>query len=147
MAKKKVESFDLNKRRPLVETANSKLSQRTQCRLLGLHRSGLYYEPRSPGKEDLILMHAIDIEYLKHPFYGRRRMTIEMRKLGFLVGQKRVRTAMRLMGLEAIYPKPNLSTNNQIHKKYPYLVKGMKIKHPNQVWAADITYIPLSNGF
>ena len=78
MVKKKVECFDLNKRRPLVESKNTKLSQRMQCSLLGLHRSGLYYEPRSPNEEDLMLMRAIDKEYLKHPFYGRRRMTIEM---------------------------------------------------------------------
>ena len=96
MVKKKVEIFELNKRRLLIEPKNPKLSQRAQCELLGLHRSGLYYEPRSPSKEDLMLMSAIDKEYLKHPYYGRRRMTIGMQKLGFLVGQKRVRNLSKI---------------------------------------------------
>ena len=139
MAKKKVEIFDINERRLLIDPGKVNFSQRTQCRLLGLHRSGLYYEPRSPSEEDLLLMQAIDEEYLKHPYYGKRRMAIEMKKLGFFVGQKKVRTAMRLMGLEAIYPKPNLSTSNKEHKKYPYLLKKEDICRPNQVWAADIT--------
>lgn len=139
--------FDVNERRLIIEPKNSNFSQRTQCRLLGLHRSGIYYEPRSPNKEDLLLMQAIDKEYIKHPCYGKRRMTIEMKKLGFFVGTKKVRTAMQLMGLEAIYPKPNLSANSREHKKYPYLVNKKDVCRPNQVWAADITYIPLLSGF
>ena len=107
----------------------------------------LYYESRKPGKEDLLLMHAIDEQYVKTPYYGRRRMTVEMQKLGFFVGPKKVRTAMRMMGLEAIYPKPNLSVSNKSHKKYPYLLKDEKICRPNQVWAADITYVPVQSGF
>jgi putative transposase len=92
-------------------------------------------------------MRAIDEQYLQTPFYGRRRMTIAMRKKGFSVGQKRIRNAMQLMGLEAIYPKPNLSVANKEHKKFPYLLREIKIAHPNQAWAGDITYIPLTGGF
>ncbi len=92
-------------------------------------------------------MRAIDEEYLQHPYYGRRRMTIAMRAQGFFVGQKRIRTAMQVMGLEAIYPKPNLSVANKAHKKFPYLLRNLIVDHPNQAWAADITYIPLVAGF
>jgi putative transposase len=92
-------------------------------------------------------MRAIDEQYLETPFYGRRRMTIAMRGRGFLVGQKRVRSAMQLMGLEAIYPKPNLSAPNKEHKKFPYLLRNLIVDHPDQAWAGDITYIPLITGF
>ena len=115
--------------------------------MLGIDRSGLYYEPKRPNEEMLLLMRAIDEEYLEHPYYGRRRMTVEMRKKGFLVGQKRIRTAMRAMGLEAVYPKPNLSAPNREHKKFPYLLRGVIVDRPDQAWAADITYIPLNIGF
>lgn len=112
-----------------------------------MSRSGVYYDPRKPTQEDLLLMRAIDEQYLETPFYGRRRMTIAMRDRGFFVGQKRVRSAMQWMGLEAIYPKPNLSAANRGHKKYPYLLRDLIVQHPNQAWAGDITYIPLMAGF
>ena len=147
MVKKKVGSFGLDERRALVEPGILQLSQRMQCELLGIHRSGLYYEPQKPSREDLELMRAIDEEYLQHPYYGRRRMTVEMLKKGFFVGQKRVRTAMQLMGLEAIYPKPNLSAGDKEHKKFPYLLRDLIVNHSDQAWAADITYIPLLGGF
>lgn len=115
--------------------------------MLGLYRSGLYYEPRTPDEEELELMRAIDEEYLEHPYYGRRRMTIAMQARGFTVGQKRIRSAMQTMGLEAIYPKPNLSAMNPEHKKFPYLLRNLIIDHPDQAWGADITYIPLPYGF
>ena len=92
-------------------------------------------------------MCAIDKQYLETPYYGRRRMTGVMRKQGFDVGQKRVRTAMQVMGIEAIYPKPNLSAGDKQHKKFPYLLRGLVVDHSNQAWAADITYIPLTKGF
>jgi putative transposase len=144
---KKIGSFDLNERRALIEPTNTNFSLRQQCGLLSLSRSGLYYEPRPPTAESLLLMRAIDEEYLQHPYYGRRRMTIAMKKQGFIVGQTVVRSAMRLMGLEAIYPEPNLSAANKEHKKFPYLLMNFIIDHPNQAWAADITYIPLPRGF
>jgi putative transposase len=92
-------------------------------------------------------MLAIDRQYLQTPFYGRRRMTVAMRNEGFLVGEKKVRTAMRTMSLEVIYPKPNLSKSDQMHKKYPYLMRNLKVCRPDQAWAADITYIPLVQGY
>jgi putative transposase len=92
-------------------------------------------------------MRAIDEQYLQTPFYGRRKMTLEMRQKGFAVGQKKVRAAMQEMGLEVIYPRPNLSAMNKEHKKYPYLMRDIQIDHPDQAWAADITYIPVSIGF
>ena len=92
-------------------------------------------------------MRAIDEQYLETPFYGRRRMTIAMKSQGFFIGQKRVRSAMQWMGLEAIYPKPNLSAANREHKKFPYLLRNLIVHHPDQAWAGDITYIPLAAGF
>lgn len=95
----------------------------------------------------LQLMRSIDEEYLEHPYYGRRRMTIAMKAQGYFVGQKKVRTAMRMMGLEAIYPKPNLSKAAKEHKKFPYLLRGLTVDRPDMAWGADITYIPLIKGF
>lgn len=137
----------MNTRRSLIEEHDSAFSKRRQCKILSLQRSGLYYQPAVIGEDSLRLMRAIDEEYLLHPFYGRRRMTIAMRKRGFDVGPKKVRAAMRTMGLEAIYPKPNLSTPNKKHKKYPYLLRNLEITRPNKAWAADITYIPMTIGF
>lgn len=97
--------------------------------------------------EELRLMRAIDEEYLEHPYYGRRRMVVAMRALGFDVGPKKIRRTMQEMGLEAIYPKPNLSIANKEHKKFPYLLRNLIVDKPDLAWAADITYIPLTNGF
>jgi len=131
----------------MVDAENTSFSKKRQCELLGIHRSGLYYEPVPVPEEDLRLMQALDLQYMETPFYGRRRMVIAMRQQGFEVGQAKIRTAMKIMGLEAIYPKPNLSKSHPEHKKYPYLLKGVIICRPDQVWAADITYIPVSGGF
>ena len=131
----------------MIRDKDTLFSKRKQCVLLSLNRAGLYYKPTTISSEDLQLMRAIDEEYLKHPFYGRRRMTIAMRSKGFLIGPKKIRSMMKLMGLEAIYPKPNLSKPNKMHKKYPYLLKQVIINRPNQAWAGDITYIPMPKGF
>ncbi len=144
---KKIRNLDLDERRALIETSSTMFSQRKQCELLGVNRSGLYYESKEPTEEDLLLMRAIDEEYLQHPYYGRRRMTVAMKMQGFFVGQTRVRTAMQTMGLEAIYPKPNLSVASREHKKYPYLLRNLVVDRPNYAWAADITYIPMPTGF
>ena len=133
--------------RSLISPDDPDFSMRDQCGLLGIARSGLYYEPVGLSGGELALRRAIDRQYTQTPFYGRRRMVVAMRGLGFQVGQKHVRTAMQEMGLEAVYPRPHLSMSNKEHKKYPYLLRGMKICRPNQVWAADITYIPLQDGF
>jgi len=115
--------------------------------LLGLHRSTYYYELATESEFNLQLMRLLDEQYLKTPFYGWPRMTAHLRRQGYAVNHKRVQRLMKKMGLQAIYPKPKTSIANQAHKVYPYLLRGMLIKHPNEVWCADITYIPMRHGF
>jgi putative transposase len=120
---------------------------RRQCELLGLGRSSLYYEPAGETAENLRLMRLIDQEYTAHPFFGSRRMTVWLVEQGEEVNRKRVQRLMRLMGLEAIYPKPKLSVAGRGHRVYPYLLRNVGIERPDQVWSADITYVPLACGF
>jgi putative transposase len=123
------------------------VSVRRQCELLGLSRSSLYYEPTGETAEDLRLMRLIDEQYTAHPHYGSRRMTMGLIGRGEEVNRKRVRRLMRIMGLEAIYPEPRLSRPGEGHRIYPYLLRGVKVERPDQVWSADITYIPMAAGF
>lgn len=123
------------------------LSVSQQCELLGLSRSSYYYEPATETAANLALMAQIDREYTAHPFLGSRRMTIWLRGEGHAVNRKRVQRLMRLMGLEAVYPKPRLSVGGAGHKVYPYLLRNVAIERVNQVWSTDITYIPMPNGF
>ena len=118
-----------------------------QCELLGLSRSSYYYEPARESEEDLALMAKIDREYTAHPFLGSRRMTSWLRSQGHAVNRKRVQRLLRLMGLQAIYPKPRLSAPGAGHKVYPYLLRGVSIERADQVWSTDITYIPMPAGF
>jgi len=118
-----------------------------QCELLGLCRSTYYYQTREKDNLNLKLMNLIDEQFTRTPFYGVPRMTALLRRQGYQVNPKRVRRLMRFMGLEAIYPKRNLSKPSKEHKIYPYLLKGACIEKPNQVWCADITYIRLADGF
>jgi len=128
--------------------AGCDLSVRDQCRLLDVARSTVYYEPRGPKGSDPAVMRRIDEQYLRMPFYGVERMTAHLRRSGIGIGHNRVRRLMRLMGLEAIYPKPRRSRpGGSEHRVYPYLLRGLRIERPNQVWSADITYIPLRQGF
>jgi putative transposase len=120
---------------------------RRQCELLGLNRSSLYYGPAGESAEDLRLMRRIDEQYTACPFYGSRRMTAWLVEQGEEVNRKRVQRLMRAMGLEAIYPKPRLSTPGKGHKIYPYLLRGVTIERADQVWSADITYVPMTSGF
>ena len=132
----------------MIERQGCKVSIRRQCELLGITRSVLYYTRRGPGGCDLAVMRLIDEQYTRTPFYGVERMTAWLRRTGIVVGHNRVRRLMRLMGLEAIYPKPRLSRpGDDGQRKYPYLLGGLKIERPNQVWAADITYVRLWRGF
>src|SRR5437764_8141193 len=133
--------------RPLVEADHPQLSARRQCELLGLSRSGLHYEPAAETAESLRLMRRIDPEYTAHPFLGSRRLTKWLIGQGEPVSRKRVQRLMRLMGLEAIYPKPKLSAAGRGHRIYPYLLRGVRIERPGQVWSTDITYVPLASGF
>jgi putative transposase len=130
-----------------VDAADTALSVSQQCELLGLSRSSYYYEPATETAENLSLMALIDREYTAHPFLGSRRMATWLRGEGHAVNRKRVQRLMRLMGLEAVYPKPRLSVPGTGHKVYPYLLRGVAIERPDQVWSTDITYIPLPNGF
>jgi putative transposase len=118
-----------------------------QCKILDLSRSSLYYQLEPISKDELNMMSLIDEIHLRYPFYGSRRIRDELLDNGFHVSRDRVRTLMKKMGVEALYRKPRLSTPHPGHKVYPYLLRGMKIDRANQVWAVDITYIPLSKGF
>src|ERR687895_1606271 len=134
-----------SQRLTMIDREHPELSLVGQCSLLGVSRSSLYYQPAPAREEDLELMALLDRQYLKTPFYGSRRMTPWLRTQGFPVNRKRVRRLMRGMGLEAIYRRPNTSKPAPDHKVYPYL--GMEINGVNQVWTADITYIPMARGF
>ncbi len=131
----------------MVEPGNEKISVLRQCQLLGLNRTGLYYRSRTESVEDGELMRLIDKQYTLTPFYGYRRMTHHLQSLGFRVNHKRVQRLMRTLGLEAIYPKPNLSKPGKDHLTYPYLLKGVAVEYSDEVWATDITYIRLGGGF
>ena len=133
--------------RPLIEAGHAELSVRRQCELLGLSRSSLYYEPIPQTAENLRLMRLIDQEYTAHPFLGSRRLLKWLIEQGEAVNRKRVQRLMRLMGLEAIYPKPKRSVPGRGHRIYPYLLRQVSIERPDQVWSSDITYVPLAQGF
>ena len=134
--------------RALVEPQHETLSVRRQCTLLGLNRSGFYYQPASESAENLLLLRLLDEQYLMRPIYGSRRLTWHLRQLGYQVNRKRVQRLMRVLGLETIAPKPpKTSVAHPKHRIYPYLLKGLEIVRANQVWSADITYIPMQQGF
>jgi putative transposase len=130
----------------MIEQPNP-LSLTRQCELLGLSRAALYYHPVEVSAEELELMALIDRQYLRTPFYGSRRMTAWLRTQGRIVNRKRVQRLMRLMGLETIYQHPRTSRPAPEHRIYPYLLRGLVIERVNQVWAADICYIPMAHGF
>jgi putative transposase len=114
---------------------------------VGLARSSFYYEAAQEIPENLRLMRLIDEQYTAQPVYGSRRMTVWRQGQGHAVNRKRVQRLMRLMGLEAVYPKPKLSAAGAGHKVFPYLLRDVKIERPDQVWSTDITYVPLTSGF
>jgi putative transposase len=118
-----------------------------QCELLGLARSTAYYQPRPVTERDLALMRRLDELHLAHPFFGARKLAALLRREGQEVGRKHVGTLMARIGIEALYRKPRLSVPGKGHKVYPYLLRELSIERPNQVWCADITYIPLEKGF
>jgi putative transposase len=134
-------------RRRWVEQDHSNISIARRCDLLSLARSSYYYCATGESEENLLLMRLLDEKYTRTPFYGVRRMMVWLGEVGHAVNPKRVRRLMRLMGLEAIYPKPRLSLGGPGHKIYPYLLSGVPIERVNQVWSTDITYIRLRHGF
>lgn len=131
----------------MVDRELDELTIKRQCALIGLWRSSLYYHPCRDGSRTLAIMGAIDEIYTNRPEYGARRLVIELKNKGFDVGRLLVRTLMQRMGIQAIYPKPNLSKASPGHKIFPYLLRGIKIQRINQVWSTDITYIRMKNGF
>jgi putative transposase len=126
-------------KRHLVEAQHPQLRVSRQCELLSLARSSFYYEPATESEENLLLMRLIDEQYTRTPFYGSPRMTAWLRSQGQAINHKRVERLMRLIGIEAIYPKPRLSQGGPEHRVYPYLLRGVEIKRVNQVWSTDIT--------
>ena len=128
---------------------NHQLSIVRQCRLLDVNRSGYYYQPVKQSDDELALMRAIDEIHLKHPYFGVRRITdtLQDKPYSLVVNRKHVHRLMRLMGIQAIYPKVRTTTPNPAHKIYPYLLRNLSIERSNQVWATDISYIPMAKGF
>ena len=139
--------MSIDEKRQCIEPHHPALSIRTQCDLLGLNRSTLYYDAVAAREEDDHLRREIDEIYTSMPFYGVIRMSKELQRRGYGVGEKRVRRLMREMGIHAMYPKPRLSVARKEHVRYPYLLKALKIDSADQVWCTDITYIRLRRGF
>lgn len=131
----------------MIDRAHTELSISEQCKLLKIPRSSFYYQPKPETEENLRLMRRIDELHLKHPFAGSRMLCLMLREEGFQIGRKKVVSCMRKMGIEALYRKPNLSKKADGHQIYPYLLRGLLIDCPNQVWATDITYLPMQKGF
>ena len=131
----------------MIDIEEPVVSVRRQCELLGLKRSSFYYQATPEPALNLQLMRLIDKQFLRTPFYGWPKMTAHLRRLGNAINGKRVRRLMRLMGIQAIYPRRSSSSPGKGHKRYPYLLRNLPITHVNQVWSADITYVPLRRGF
>lgn len=139
--------MELEVKKQMIDINHKKLDVSRQCELIELSRSSYYFEPRQLTAEDHKVMRRMDEIFTDHPYYGTRRMMHVLREEGHLIGRKKVRKYYQLLGIEAIYPKMNLSRRNQAHKVYPYLLRDLEIKYPNQVFSADITYIRLRQGF
>ena len=140
-------SCSLEQRRSWINPQHQRLSIRRQCQLLGLAAASYYYRAEPESAQNLRYMRWLDEEYTRYPFYGVRKMTFGLQQQGQAVGPKRVRRLLRTMGLMAVYAKPRLSLNPLAHRRFPYLLKGVAMVRPNQVWSTDITYIRLRGGF
>ena len=148
MAQKNLASTTTRQERVnMIEWQDSELSITKQAELLSLNRSSLYYKPVGPSAEDVAIKHRIDEIYTKYSFYGSRRITALLNQEGVNINRKRVQRHMREMGIQAVYPGPNLSKRNLQHRIYPYLLKGVNINYPNHVWSIDITYIRLQRSW
>jgi putative transposase len=133
--------------RALVDWGHPEISIRRQCELLGVNRSGLYYEPTGESEENLLLMRLLDEQFTRTPFYGSRKIREWLVAQGHAVNRKRISRLMEVMGLETVYPKPKLSQPGDGHRIYPYLLRGTAVERVNQVWSTDITYIRMAQGF
>ena len=131
----------------MIEPGHPKLSVVRQCELVSISRSGFYYQPTGETPLNLTLMRLIDVQFLETPWYGSRQMARHLRREGCTVGRKRIRRLMARMGLVPIYQRPRTTVPHPEHRVYPYLLREMVIDRPNQVWCADITYIPMRRGF
>lgn len=137
----------IDERRRLVEPGHPEISIARQCELLSLARSAYYYKQKEESEYNRLLMRLIDEEYTRHPFYGSRRMSAWLKREGYNTNRKKTGRLMRKMGIKAVCPGPNLSKRAAEHRKYPYLLKGMEIESPDQVWSNDITHIRMRRGF
>jgi putative transposase len=137
----------MKERQEMVDLEAQHLSIRRQCELLKVTRSSLNYTPVPTAAEELELMRRLDELHLRYPFYGSRKLAFELKREGLDANRKRIQRLMRTMGLESLAPKPNTSKPHPVHVKYPYLLRGLRIERANQVWASDITYIPMKSGF
>ena len=131
----------------MIETGNPDLSIFCQCQALSISRSSFYYVPVGESAENLAIMRLLDEQYFETPFYGLLRLQAWLSKKGYLVNHKRLRRLMQLANWRTIYREPKTTVSNKLHHKYPYLLRGLKIERNNQVWAMDITYIPMKKGF
>lgn len=145
--KKNLSCLSIDEKREMITSSDSSLSINRMCELISLNRSNYYYKPRPVSAQQLKLLNLVDEIYTQHPYYGTRRMAKELADYGYKIGRDQVRACYKTLGLEAIYPKVNLSKRNYEHKVYPYLLKGVSINRVNQVWSADVTYIRLKHGF
>ena len=139
--------MSVERRRQMIEPRHPRLSVARQCELVSISRSGFYYQPAGETPLNLALMRLIDAQFLETPWYGSRQMARHLRREGYMVGRKRVRRLMARMGLEPIYQRPRTTVPHPGHRIYPYLLRDMVIDRPDQVWCADITYIPMRRGF
>ena len=139
--------MSIERRRALIEPGYEQLSVVRQCELVSISRSSFYYQPAGDTAENLALMRLIDAQFLETPWYGSRQMARHLRRDGHKVGRKRVRRLMALMGLSPIYQRPRMTVPHPKHRIYPYLLRGLVVERPNQVWCTDITYIPMRRGF
>ena len=140
-------TLDRATRRTLVQRGHPRASLSLQCQLLGLSRSALYYQPREPDAAELALMRRVDELYTAHPFYGSRQLSRHLQREGWSVGRRRVRRLMRQMGLAAIHCRPRCSEPHPGHRVHPYLLRHLQVQRAHHVWCADITYIPLQQGY
>lgn len=139
--------MSVRQRKAMLEPTNPSLSLSRQCKILSISRSTAYYQPKGESVETLTLMRRIDELFMACPFYGSRQMRAALALEGISVGRHRVRRLMALMGLQAIYQRPNTSKPHPEHRVYSYKLRGLKITRPNHVWCTDITYIPMQRGF
>ena len=144
---KKNLDFTVNEKREAIDRDHKDISVSRQCELLDLSRSAYYYKAMETNSRDLNIMHLIDEEFTEHPFYGSRRLSDWLAEQGYPACRSKVGRLMKVMGIEAIYPKKSLSARNPEHRIYPYLLRGIEIDHPDHVWCMDITYVRLKRGF